>query len=415
VRVLVFNGGSSSLKFRVFEVASRAGGNDCVQSLIRGRVKFGMCGALETWVGGGSLRIRSIGAESADAAARSVLDWLEDEPRFREKQLEAVGHRIVHGGADMTKPAILTDEVMESLSHAIDLAPVHNQPALDVIGACRSRFDGRIPMVATFDTTFHAGLPQYARRYAIPEEPAAKHKLWRYGFHGLAHRWMMERYARLAGRPADDIKLITLQLGGGCSAAAIRGGRSVETSMGLTPLEGLMMPTRSGDVDPSLPVLLAKKEGLDPQQVESLLNTQSGLMGVYGHNRDVTEILAAEQQGDQRAALALQMFCHRIRKYVGGYLAVLEGADAVLFGGGIGENVPPIRARICSGFNWAGLELDPLRNDSVVAKESRISARHSAMEAYVIPVNEEELIARDTCDCLESGSKEGRPYAHLRR
>jgi acetate kinase len=255
-------------------------------------------------------------------------------------------------------------------------------------------------MVATFDTAFHRTMSERASRYAIPLELAERHRIRRYGFHGLAHRYMTERYAALTATPLEQVKLVTLQLGNGCSATAIEGGRSVDTSMGFTPLEGLMMGTRSGDVDPSLAGFLARREGVDIEEAEAWLNTRSGLLGVSGKSADMRELLEAEEGGDARAALAVEMFCYRVRKYVGAYLAALGGADAVVFGGGIGENAPLVRARICAGMGWCGLTLDEDRNARTGGSEGRISSDDSKVRAYVIPVDEAAVIALDTVHCL---------------
>jgi acetate kinase len=243
-------------------------------------------------------------------------------------------------------------------------------------------------------------MPERASRYAIPQELAAKHHIWRYGFHGLAHRYMTERYVAITSTPMARVKLITLQLGNGCSATAVEGGRSLDTSMGFTPLEGLMMGTRSGDVDPSLVAFLARREGVSVEAVEGWLNTRSGLLGVSGRSRDMRELLEAERQGDHRAALAVEMFCYRVRKCIGAYLSVLGGAHAIVFGGGIGENAPTVRARICVGMDWCGLTLDQDRNAATIGVEERISADYAKVHAYVIPVDEAVIIARDTAGCL---------------
>jgi acetate kinase len=257
-------------------------------------------------------------------------------------------------------------------------------------------------MVAVFDTAFHRSLPIVASRYAIPQELADKHHIQRYGFHGIAHRYLAERCAARMGRPLEDLKLITLQLGNGCSAAAVAAGRSVDTSMGLTPLEGLIMGTRSGDIDPSLPGFLARREGVAVEEVDRWLNHRSGLLGLSGRSQDMRELLHAEQEGDAGASLAIDMFCYRARKYVGAYLAVLGGADAVVFGGGIGENAPAVRARICSGMDWCGLSLDPGRNAGTIGREGRISAEGAGLEAHVLPVDEASVIARETRHCLSA-------------
>ena len=263
-----------------------------------------------------------------------------------------------------------------------------------------------LPMVAVFDTSFHQSLPPHAAQYAIPGDLTAKYAIYRYGFHGLAHQCMAERLAQLAPDGAGR-RFITLQLGNGCSVAAIKDGRSIDTSMGFTPLEGLVMGTRSGDVDPAMVSFLARREGVAADEVERWLNTRSGLLGVSGSSGDVRDLLAAEQAGDSRAALALEMFCYRARKYIGAYAAVLGGVDAIAFGGGIGENAPAIRARILEGMLWAGLELDVARNQATAGAEGLISKDGSRMRAYVVRVDEERLIAQETFELVQ-------PVARLR-
>ncbi len=307
---------------------------------------------------------------------------------------------MVHGGDLFAEPALIDDEVLAAVEALTDLAPLHNAPSLSAIRAARAALGPGVPMVATFDTAFHRTLPEHASRYAIPLELADKHHIRRYGFHGLAHRYMTERYAAITSTPLEQVKLVTLQLGNGCSATAVEGGRSVDTSMGFTPLEGLVMGTRSGDVDPSLAGFLARREAVDITEVEGWLNTRSGLLGVSGRSADMRELLEAEAQGDARAALAVAMFCYRVRKYVGAYLAALGGANAVVFGGGIGENAPPVRARVCANMEWCGLTLDEERNARTIGSEGRISAGDSRVHAYVIPVDEEGVIAQDTVRCL---------------
>jgi acetate kinase len=409
MRILALNCGSSSLKFQIVEVTRLDGASGSEECLATGRIKVGPNGRMAAHITNGEPIDKPVSITTHAEGVGFLVDWLNGHTALGTGQLQAVGHRVVHGGDEFFEPTMIDGRVLERIEEAGQLAPLHNGPALDLIRGARSVLGDALPMVATFDTAFHKSLPACARRYAIPEALATKHRLWRYGFHGLAHRWMMERYGTLADRPVQAAKLISFQLGSGCSATAIREGQSVETSMGLTPLEGLMMATRSGDVDASLPGLLARREGVSLEQVEEWLNTRSGLLGVQGDSEDVRVILEAERQGDRRAALALEMFCHRARKYLGAYLAVLGGADAVLFGGGIGENQPAIRARICAGMSWCGLLMDEKRNDDAIGREARISADNSPMSAYVIPVNEEALIARDTFQCLSSapGRKTG--------
>jgi acetate kinase len=255
-------------------------------------------------------------------------------------------------------------------------------------------------MVAVFDTAFHSTLPEKASKYAIPYDLASRHEIRRYGFHGIAHRYMTERYSAITSTPLEGARLITLQLGNGCSAAAVAGGRSVDTSMGFTPLEGLMMGTRTGDLDPTVPGFLAHREGVGIDEVEAWLNTRSGLLGVSGRSRDMRDLLQAERQGDARAGLALEMFCYRVRKYIGAYLTVLGGVHAIVFGGGIGENAATVRARICAGMEWCGFRLDEDRNSKAVGSEACISAGDATVHAYVIPVDEGLMIARNTVRSL---------------
>jgi acetate kinase len=310
---------------------------------------------------------------------------------------------VVQGGRLFTRPTLIDNGVMDDIQSLNHLAPLHNGPSVEAIRAAYRRLGTDIPMVATFDTLFHRSQPPHAAQYPIPAELAEKHQVQRYGAHGLAHRYMTLRYAQLTDRPMAAVDLITLQLGSGCSAAAVRGGRSVDTSMGLTPLEGLMMGTRTGDVDPSLAGYLARSEGVSAEAVEEWFNRRSGLLGVSGVSQDVRDLLEAEGQGNARAALALDMFCYRVRKYIGAYLAALGRADAVIFGGGIGENSPEIRRRICAGLEGLGITLDPRRNDEAKGTEGRIGIEDSQVQSYVIPVDEAAVIARDTVDCVGEG------------
>ena len=317
--------------------------------------------------------------------------------------IEAVGHRVVHGGARYTAPTVVDDTVVAALAELEALAPLHNRPSVAGIHACREALGTAVPMVAVFDTAFHATLPATAVTYAIPAELAARHGIRRFGFHGISYAWATARTAALLGRPVRDLRLVALHLGSGCSAAAIRGGLSVETSMGLTPLEGLVMRTRAGDIDPALVGVLARAEGATLDEVERWLNERSGLRGLAGGDGDVRDLLARERD-DPRARLALDVFCHRARKYVGAYLAVLGGADAVVFTGGIGENAPELRRRIAGDFAWCGLTLDAARNTATLGRDGLISADDSAIAALVVAADEERTIAAETAACLAGRS-----------
>ncbi len=320
----------------------------------------------------------------------------------KPEKLDAVGHRVVHGGNTFSEPTLINDSVIEKLEDVSQLAPLHNLPAIDTIKTIRKSLGPDIPTVAVFDTAFHSSLPEKAYTYAIPWHLAIKHKIRRYGFHGTAHQYMAERCAALLGKPLHGIKLITLQLGNGCSATAVTEGHSVDTSMGFTPLEGLIMGTRCGNIDPSLIGFLARYENVDVGEVEQWLNTQSGLLGISGGSGDMQMLLEAERVGDSRASLAVDMFCYSVRKYIGAYLAALNGADAIVFGGGIGENSPDVRARICSGLEWFGIVIDHDRNKAAIGTESLITEDAATVQVYVIAVDEELVIVRDVIRCLKS-------------
>lgn len=396
MKVLVVNCGSSTLKFRFLEVEA-----DSIEALASGAVeRIGGRAALEFTGSGSDLRTEADAADHSQAA-RLMFRWLDETGLAG--QVEAVGHRVVHGGDRFWAPALIDAKVVAAIEELTDLAPLHNGPTLQAIHSARRELGRDIPMVAVFDTAFHRTLPERAALYPLPLELSERRRVRRYGFHGLAHRYMTERYAELAGRPLDRVKLVTLQLGQGCSATAVDGGRSVDTSMGFTPLEGLMMGARSGDLDPSLVGYLTRQEDVNVEEVETWLNTRSGLLGVSGRSADVRDLLKAEADGDHRAALALEMFCYRVRKQVGAYLAALDGAEAVVFGGGIGENSPEVRSRVCEGLAWSGLTLDANLNRAAEGSEARISTQDSRLHAYVIPVDEAMIIARDTVECLREG------------
>ncbi len=401
MRVLAINCGSSTLKFQVLELRPEEEGYGRERRLARGLVEeIGTRGAFDfTMATGESLREAGAIADHGQATQR-VLAWLASSGLMEHDGLWAIGHRVVHGGGHFTESTVIDDEVLSAIESVSDLAPLHNEPALQAIYAAREALGPKVPMVAVFDTAFHSALPKRASEYAIPKDLAAKHEIRRYGFHGIAHSYMTERYSVITSTPIERVKLITLQLGNGCSVTAVSGGRSIDTSMGFTPLEGLMMGTRSGDLDPSLPCFLARHEGAGIDEVEDWLNTRSGLLGVSGCSRDMRDLLEAAHQGDTAADLAVEMFCYRVRKYIGAYLAVLDGADAVVFGGGIGENAPMVRARICAGMDWFGLRLDEDRNSKAVGSQELISTDDAKVHVYVIPVDESLMIVRETIRCL---------------
>ncbi len=403
MNVLVLNLGSSSLKFQIIATDPQKIEQFKDDRICRGQVEG---------IGGQAIihiRYREQTAQKFTAPLRDVgsaLDYLvryiaSDRSGIHEikstSDVQAVGHRVVHGGERFSESALIDDPVLKAIEDCIDLAPLHNPNNIQGILAARELFGKETPQVAVFDTAFHHSLPEEAYLYALPYHLYRRHRIRRYGFHGTSHRYVAFRYRALRGLTREQTNIITLHLGNGCSAAAIKAGRSLDTSMGMTPLEGLVMGTRSGDLDPALVGVIAQKEGLSTSEVESLLNTQSGLLGISGLTNDMRELQAEmKEHDDRRVRLAIEIFCYRARKYIGGFLAVMGGADAVVFTGGIGENAPDIRARICAGMEWAGLKLDSTKNERTVGCEGPISADDSKLLAFAIPTDEELLIARDT-------------------
>lgn len=403
MNILVINSGSSTVKFQVIETAD-AGGAKGQRKLARGLIDRigGDTTCMFSATNGESLR-EDGSVRSHEEGVRRIIDWLDSIPataRTGVRQLNAVGHRVVHGGDEFVSPVLIDDAVITKIDALSDLAPLHNPPAVHGIRAARNILGPSIPMVAAFDTSFHHTVPEEAATYAIPYDLSKRHQIRRYGFHGLAHQYSMLRYGELTRKPQDQINIVTMHLGNGCSATAIRCGRSVDTSMGFTPLEGLVMGTRSGDVDPALVNYLARKEGVDAAQVETWLNERSGLLGLSGSTNDMRELVATMDE-NPRSRLAVRVFCYRARKYLGAYLTVLEGAEAVIFSGGIGENSPAIRREICAGMEWSGLKLDSSLNHSVTSRDDEIATPQSRLKAYVIHTDEEAIIARDTAALVD--------------
>jgi len=313
--------------------------------------------------------------------------------------IEAVGHRLVHGGDQFVFPTLLSKEVLAALAKLRELAPLHNEEALHGIALAKSHFGEKIPMVAVFDTAFHHDIPLHASTYALPKKWREKHKIKRYGFHGLAHDYMMKRYCELTNTPQEKAALVTFQLGNGASACAIREGRSIDTSMGFTPLEGLVMGTRSGNIDPSIATYLVKKENLDAKEMERILNQESGLLALSEKSSDMRDLIAIIGK-NSNAALAVEVFCYHAKKFLGAYLAVLGDAQAVVFGGGIGEHIPLVRAKICEGMQSLGVALDSAANQQMVGQEGNVAAKGSKVGAYVVRVDESRIIAEETLKCL---------------
>lgn len=403
MNVLVLNSGSSSLKFQVIATDLEQIKQHQDDRICRGEVE-GIGGEVIIRTQYRSEQSRTQTAPIRDMSA--ALDYLlryiaSDRSGIKEikstADVQAVGHRVVHGGELFKESTLIDDRVLKGIEDCIDLAPLHNPNNVKGILAARDLFGKDVPQVAVFDTAFHHSLSEQAYLYAVPYHLYRRHRIRRYGFHGTSHRYVAFRYRALRGLRRDQTNIITLHMGNGCSAAAIQGGSSIDTSMGMTPLEGLVMGTRSGDLDPAIVGVIARKEGLSASEVDTLLNTQSGLLGISGLTNDMRELQAElKEHDDRRVRLAVEIFCYRARKYIGAYLAAMGGADAIVFTGGIGENSPEVRERICTGMEWAGLRLDASKNQQTVGREGQISTDDSKLLAYAIPTDEELLIARDT-------------------
>jgi acetate kinase len=412
MNVLVLNCGSSSVKFQLIATDLEQIEQDADTRLAHGLIeRIGGAGIVTFTAEGSPPKRFAEPIRDTRAAVEMILRWIvSPESGVAEvdsiADIHAVGHRVVHGGERFTASVLITDNVLRGIEDCIELAPLHNPANIQGIVAARTAL-GSLPQVAVFDTAFHQTLPEHAFLYALPYQLYRRHRIRRYGFHGTSHRYVAYRYRKLRGIERDATNIITLHLGNGCSIAAIKGGNSIDTSMGFTPLEGLVMGTRSGDLDAALVDLIATKEGLTSREVETLLNKQSGLLGISGLTDDMRELLAeAHEHNDRRACLAIEIFCYRARKYIGSYLAAMNRAEAIVFTGGIGENSAEIRARICGELNWLGVELDAELNAKHGASNSgQISTGNSRVAVFVIPTNEELLIARDTVRVVNGAPK----------
>lgn len=316
------------------------------------------------------------------------------------KEIHAVGHRVVHGGEKFNKSVLITDEVITQVEECIDLAPLHNPPNLDGIYAVKQLM-GDIPQVAVFDTAFHQTMPAEAYLYGLPYSLYEKYGIRRYGFHGTSHRYVSHRAARLANIPYHQSKIISCHLGNGGSLSAVLNGESVDTSMGMTPVEGLLMGTRCGDVDPGIIPYIMEKENIGTQAISTLLNKHSGLLGVSGVSSDMREILSASDAGNQRAQLANQIFIRKVKHYIGAYAAIMGGVDIILFTGGIGENNVSMRQAVCDGLSFMGVKIDAKINSQVYGEEKTISTEDSPVKVLVVPTDEEYMIASDTVSLIQ--------------
>jgi acetate kinase len=392
VNVLVFNPGSSSLKFEVIAAEEPA------PHLVRGRKL--LSGVIEPIGGPAKLFYfdgrKAVPQEDVPApdhgrAAELVLSRISS-------LVDLAACRVVHGGNCYADPVPVDDDVIASIERLDELAPLHNAASASVMRTVRRRLGAAIPSIAVFDTGFHRTIPEHARIYGIPWDLTQRYGIRRYGFHGISHNYMALRYAELTGTPPDQTNIVTLHLEGGSSATAVAGGRSIDTSMGFTPLEGLVMGTRCGDLDPAIVGFLARKEGAPVETVEGWLNKESGLLGISGRSQD-TRVLIQYVDEDARARLALDVFAYRVRKYIGAYVAAIGKTAAVVFGGGIGENTPYVRQRVCEGLEGLGLQFAPARNAAVIDREGMISRDGSGLHAFVIPTEEGLMIAHQALLC----------------
>lgn len=396
MNVLVINAGSSSVKYQLFDM------ND-ERVLAKGKVeRIGMETAMLTHEVAGRPELREV-SEILDhtTAIRKVLRMLTDakEGVLRSMdEVHAVGHRVVHGGEAFSGSVKIDEGVKEEIKRLFDLAPLHNPGALTGILAVEANLP-HVPQVAAFDTAFHQTMPPEAFRYPIPTVFYKKHRVRRYGFHGTSHQYVSGRVAELSGKSLEGMKMITCHIGNGASVTAIEDGKSVDTSMGLTPLEGLMMGTRSGDIDPAIVPFAMDKEDLSLSEINSMLNRHSGLFAVSGGLGDMREVVDASQEGDRNAQLAFNMYTYRLRKYIGAYAAAMNGCDVLVFTAGVGENSALLRKAVCDKLTYLGVKLDDAANEAPSRVDRIISGADSRVEVWVVPTNEELMIAKDTFVC----------------
>ena len=391
MKILVINAGSSSLKYHLYQMPDgkflakgnidRIGKDDSVLSYYHGKKEKELSRAVRNHKDGFSLILKQL-TDKSEGVIRDL------------SEINAAGHRIVHGGAQYTSDILIDDNVVESLDELIDLAPLHNLPGVHCIQAARQMLPD-IPQAACFDTVFHKTIPPAAYTYGLPREICEKYNIRRYGFHGLSHKYVSERAAEFLNISKDKLNAITCHLGNGCSITAIENGKSVDTSMGFTPLEGLIMGTRCGDIDPEIIFFLMDK-GYEYKELARILNKESGLAGISGISNDMRTLLKLAAQGQEKAKLAIDVFTYRVKKYIGAYIAVLEHTNALVFTGGMGENSAQIRKLTCHGLTHLGIELDDAQNNDAVNTEACINSAASRIKVLVIPTNEEIVIANKT-------------------
>ena len=393
MNVLVINCGSSSLKFQLINAETE---NLLAKGLCE---RIGIDGRLTYQPAGGEKEKSDLAMPTHTEAIQFVIDALTNEKTGVVKSLDeigAVGHRLVHGGEKFASSVVITDEVKKAVEECNDLAPLHNPANLIGVAACEKLMPGT-PMVAVFDTAFHQTMPEKAYMYGLPYEYYEKYKVRRYGFHGTSHSFVSKRAAEVMGRPYDEVKTIVCHLGNGSSVSAVLNGKCVDTSMGLTPLEGLVMGTRSGDIDPAIMEFIAKKENLDIEGVMEVLNKKSGVFGLSGGlSSDFRDLTDAMNAGDKKAKIAMDVFSYRVAKYIGSYAAAMNGVDDIVFTAGIGENDDYVREEVCKYLGYLGVDFDSEVNKGLRGKEAELTKEGSKVKVFVIPTNEELAIARET-------------------
>lgn len=399
MKILVINAGSSSMKYQLIDMADES-------ILAKGNCeRIGIDGHFKHTTGDGRKAEYDVIMNDHTEAFVQIKNALIDEKVGVIKDLSevsAIGHRVVQGGSIFKESKIVDEKVIEDIESLIPLAPLHNPAHVQGIRACLDVFGKDVPEVVVFDTAFHSTMPQTAYMYAVPYEYYEKYAVRRYGFHGTSHRYVSGRCAELMGKDIKDLKIITCHLGNGSSITAIDGGKVVDTSMGLTPLDGIMMGTRTGCLDPSVVTFIMEKEGLTPSEMDTLLNKKSGFLGISGISSDDRDVSAAAENGDERAKLAIDMLEYQILKYIGSYVAVLGGVDAIVFTAGIGENQSSHRQNVCDKLGYMGVEVDAAVNEKAIrGYEGKISTKNSKVDVFVIPTNEEIVIARDTAALVE--------------
>ena len=400
MKVLVINCGSSSLKYQLFDM-------DTESMIAKGNCeRIGVDGKIGGSTADGRKFEYEVDFANHTAAFLEVKKVLtEGDCKVLESldEISAIGHRVVQGGALFNESVLVTDEVIEGIRSLCDLAPLHNPAHIQGIEACRSVFGTELPQVVVFDNAFHSTMPPEAYIFPVPYESYEKYQVRRYGFHGTSHRFVSARCAEVMGKDIKDLKIVTCHLGNGSSITAVKGGKCIDTSMGLTPLDGFIMGTRCGAVDPSVITYLQQKEGWTPAETDTILNKKSGVLGISGVGSDDRDVSAAEAEGNERAHLARSIQKYQVRKLIGSYVAAMDGVDAIVFTGGIGENTFDLRADVCKNLSYLGIEFDDAANEIMRrGKEGEISTANSKVKVFVLPTNEELVIARDTKAIVEA-------------